>query len=472
MSSKPTAATPAVSWSSKQTLASRVDSDFDAFSAALSGEASGWFAPGSVSIARAPGRLDVMGGIADYSGSLVAEMPIADSAVCAAQPDPSGAVHVRTLSGGPGIESDVVLDPELFINPVSLLRHLRESPESRQWAGYVAGCVSILRAEGLIRRGMGARLLLRSDVPLGAGVSSSAAIEVAAMRALVDAFGIELDGLALARYCQRVENEIVDAPCGIMDQVTSALGQEGELLLLRCQPHTVEGTLRLPDGWSVFGIDSGVKHSVAGAGYTGVRVAASMGFKILADRAKQGFGGWLCNVGSERYRAITEAEVLPETLDGRSFLKAHGGILDTVVTVDPGISYPVRAATEHPIFEMERVTRFVECLRDGSDAAMAEAGSQMRGSHRSYSACGLGSDATDLLVELACDGAWKREVAGAKITGGGSGGTVCVLVRADSEAAASTGLAAAYQSKTGISPRVIRGTSPGAVQTPVRRRDV
>lgn len=451
---------------------SRVNSDFDAFSAALAGEASGWFASGRISVARAPGRLDVMGGIADYSGSLVAEMPIADAAVCGAQPDPGGTVTVRSLSAGAGIQSEIALDPELFINPVSLLRHLRESPESARWAGYVAGCVSILRAESLIPRGAGARLLLRSDVPLGAGVSSSAAIEVATMRALADSFGVDLDGLALASLCQRVENDIVDAPCGIMDQVTSALGQAGELLLLRCQQHTLEGTLRLPEGWSVFGIDSGVKHSVAGAGYTGVRVAAFMGFKMLADRSRSGFGGWLCNVGSERYQAITADNPLPETIDGRSFLAAHGGILDTVTRVEPDAEYPVRAATEHPIFEMERVERFVACLRDSTDGAMAEAGALMRGSHASYSACGLGSPATDLLVELACDGEWKSVVAGAKITGGGSGGTVCVLVRADAEDSVAAGLAARYREQTGIEPRVIRGTSPGAFHTPVQRHEV
>ncbi|MFM7321143.1 MAG: GHMP kinase, partial [Armatimonadota bacterium] len=247
---------------------------------------------------------------------------------------------------------------------------------------------------------------------------------------------------------------------------------EGELLLLRCDPHTVEGTLPVPDGWTVLGIDSGVKHSVAGAGYTGVRVAAFMGAKILSDRAGSGFGGWLCRVGSARYHELVAREPLPETLSGADFVARHGGILDTVTHVESDIAYPVRAATEHPIHEAERVERFVECLRDASPAAMSEAGACMRASHASYSACGLGAAETDLLMELACDGPGAGAVAGAKITGGGSGGTVCLLCRADDADRVARDVVEAYGRRTGLSARVVRGTSPGAMAVPVRRLSI
>jgi L-arabinokinase len=137
-----------------------------------------------------------------------------------------------------------------FVNPVSLHKHLFEGPENARWAGYAAGCVALLRAEGLIERNAGARLFVRSSVPLGAGVSSSAAVEVAAMRALCAAYNVELDPLLLARLCQRVENEVLDAPCGIMDQVTSALGEAGKLLALVCQPYRVQEFVR-PAAWLV-----------------------------------------------------------------------------------------------------------------------------------------------------------------------------------------------------------------------------
>jgi L-arabinokinase len=446
--------------------AETVDHDFARFEEAWRAQAADFFAVDApIVAARAPGRLDVMGGIADYSGSLVAELPIAAAAVAAVQADPTvgGAVRVRSLNAqAEGLIPEVTIPAEIFTNPVSLLRFVRESPAGLGWVGYVAGCVSILRAEGLIARGVGARILVRSEVPLGAGVSSSAAIEVATMRALTAAFGIPLDGLALARACQRVENEIVDAPCGIMDQVTSTLGESGRLLLLLCQPHTVQGTTTIPDGWRVVGIDSRVKHSVAGTGYTDVRVAAFMGYRILAARSGSGFGGYLCNVTPEDYARIVETQPLPEAVRGADFLAEYGGIYDTVTAVRPEATYPVRAATEHPIFENRRVRAFLEAL---SSDAFADAGQQMLAAHASYSACGLGTLETDLLVSLAMA---QPGVVGAKITGGGSGGTVCVLCRTEAEHPAVDAIAGGYTRQTGIVPRIIRGTSSGAMATAPR----
>ena len=443
--------------------------DFAAWDAARARDAAGFFPSGhTVHIARAPGRLDVMGGIADYSGSLVAEMPIAQAAVAGASVGGTfdGAVVVRSGNWREGgFAPEVVLPAHVFTNPVSLLRHLYDGPPAERWAGYVAGCISLLRADGLIGRSVGARVFVHSSVPLGAGVSSSAATEVATMRAVCAAFGVSMDGLTLARLCQRVENDIMDAPCGVMDQVTSALGAAGELLTILCQPYQIQGTAALPSGWSVFGIDSGVKHSVGGAAYGRVRVGAFMGYKIIADRSGSGFGGYLCNVSPDEYRAFLP-EGLPETMNGAAFLGKHGGIFDTVTTVDPAQTYPVRAAAEHAIHEMARVTRFVEYLKDGSDAALVSAGEQMYAAHASYSRCDLGSPETDLLVDLA-----RSEgdaVAGAKITGGGSGGTVCVLCRADAESDIAARLAQTYTERTGRTPRLIHGTSPGAMQTPIQ----
>jgi L-arabinokinase len=284
------------------------------------------------------------------------------------------------------------------------------------------------------------------------------------MRALCAAFGVEMDGLSLARLCQRVENDVMDAPCGIMDQVTAAFGESGKLLLLLCQPHQVQGTVTLPAGWSVFGIDSGVKHSVAGTAYTKTRIAAFMGFKMLADRAGSGFGGHLCNITPDIYAEISP-ERLPETMIGGEFLSVHGGIFDSVTSIESGEMYSVRAAAEHAIHENHRVRRFVENLRDGGDSAFREAGIHMAGAHASYSACALGSHETDLLIQLAAEIA---DVAGAKITGGGSGGTVCVLCRTDAEPEIAQTLASRYEQRTGNKPRLIRGTSPGALATPPR----
>ena len=419
-----------------------------------------------IHVARAPGRLDVMGGIADYSGSLVAEMPLAQAAVVGAQAGGTSEAQVIVHSANAQAENlapEVVLPAHLFVNPVSLLRFVRDSPHEAQWAGYAAGCFALLRAEGLVPKNIGARLLVRSTVPLGAGVSSSAAIEVASMRALCSAFGVPMDGLTLARLCQRVENDVMDAPCGVMDQVTSALGQAGNLLALLCQPYQIQESVPVPLNAACFGIDSQIKHSVAGAAYGRVRVGAFMGYKILADRAKNGFGGYLCNLSPDEYRALLP-ERLPETMHGAEFLSSHSGIFDTVTTVNPAETYPVRASTEHAINEMQRVRAFLAAFQTGTPDALADAGTLMGQSHQSYSACGLGSPETDFLVRLALDaGAY-----GAKITGGGSGGTVCVLCPEEKQDEIAQTVCAAYHAETGKGGRIISGSSPGAMHTPVR----
>jgi hypothetical protein len=153
MSVQNTAMTPSSSFSP----ASLVEADFAGWEAARRREAPAFFAaPGApVCVARAPGRLDVMGGIADYSGSLVAEMPIAQAALVGAQRDDGaggGTVTVRSGNAAEnGLAPEVVLPAELFVNPVSLLKHLRSGPAEERWAGYAAGCLALLRAEGSCR---------------------------------------------------------------------------------------------------------------------------------------------------------------------------------------------------------------------------------------------------------------------------------------------------------------------------------
>ena len=444
--------------------------DFADFERLLRQDGPGLFATGGgpIFIARAPGRLDVMGGMTDYSGGLVVLFPIGPAALVAAQRDDTGggAVRVRSANAPDAdLAPEVTLPADAFVNPTALLKLLREGPAEARWAGYVAGSLALLRAEGLVPRGAGARFFLHSSVPMRAGLASSAAVAVASLRALCAAFGVEMDALLLARLCQRVENDVMDVPGGITEPVGSALGEEGRLLRLLCQPYQIQGALPMPAGWSVFGIDSGVRASDDGSAYRRARVAAFMGYKMLADRAGSGFGGYLCNVSPDEYRGLYPNR-LPETLSGAVFLGAHGGIFDTATTVEPGEAYPVRAGTEHAIFEMERVRRFLESLEAGGEAAVHGAGEQMTASHASYTACGLGAPETDLLVDLAR--ARGAEVAGARVTGAGGGGTVAVLVRADAEEATAQSIAGEYERRTGNRPRLIRGTSPGAFGTEVR----
>jgi len=252
---------------------------------------------------------------------------------------------------------------------------------------------------------------------------------------------------------------------------------------LLCQPAEFRGTVPLPDNLRLWGIDSGIRHAVTGAHYGAVRVGAFMGYRILAKLA--GFAvhagdreghvrvddsrwyGYLANVGSDTFRRF--ASDIPETLDGGEFLARYQGTTDLVTRVDASRPYAVRTPTAHPIHEHERVMEWARELAEPSVNAL-RLGELMYQSHASYSACGLGSDGTDRLVALAREAGTARGIYGAKITGGGSGGTVAILGDAG---AGDTVLAIArrYSQHAGRDTYVFEGSSPGAARVGAIRLD-
>jgi galactose-1-phosphate uridylyltransferase (family 1) len=442
-----------------------------------------FFAPGrAVAIGRAPGRLDVMGGIADYSGSLVLQLPLREAALVAAQEADDGEVRVVSLAPeAGGAAREVRLTPAEFRalqegGYADACRWFRRDPAAA-WAAYVVGVLLVLAREGGARFERGLRLLVDSRVPEGKGVSSSAALEVATMQAVARLAGDAIDGAELARLCQRVENFVVGAPCGIMDQMTAALGRADHLLALLCQPAEVRGFVPVPPAVAFWGIDSGIRHAVSGSDYTAVRTGAFMGYRILAELAglrPAGPGpdgvlrfedpqwkGYLANLTPDEWEG-RYAGRLPEEMRGDECLGRYGGTTDPVTRVDPGRTYAVRRPTAHPVHEHARVRRFADLLAGALDeAALGEMGRLMAESHASYSACGLGSDGTDRLVELVQEAGPAAGLYGAKITGGGSGGTVAVLGRVEAGAAVAA-VARRYREEAGRGGYVFAGSSPGA----------
>lgn len=466
-------------------------------------EARGLFDPDRpLVVTRAPGRLDVMGGIADYSGSLVLQLPIREAAHVALQRDPDPVLHVVSLGADAnGRSASCTL-------PLAHFRHdgaagaasyeaareyFRRDPR-QAWAAYAAGAFLVLTRERGIRFSEGARVLIASEVPEGKGVSSSAAVEVATMQAVAAAWDIHLEPREVALLCQTVENRVVGAPCGVMDQMTSACGQVDRLLALLCQPAEIQGTVPVPEEIAFWGIDSGVRHSVSGADYGSVRLGAFMGRRILADSLRAlpdgGWNGFLAGVSPSEFEQHL-ARHLPDRITGAEFLERYGDTADPVTRVDPTRSYAVRVPTAHPIYEHFRVQVFAALLQgDAAPWASAAAdppqrppnaqrrtpnaqrlellGELMYQSHASYSACGLGSEATDDLVWRVREAGPEQGLYGAKITGGGSGGTVAVLARRGAEEAVRE-VARQYARHTGRHPYLFSGSSPGAAAFGWRR---
>ena len=409
-------------------------------------------------IARAPGRLDVMGGIADYSGARVLELPLACATSAFVQARDAPRCEIMSLRAGRGDFFSMDLP---LAAPAELAAWFRKRDADR-WAAYVIGVVQALLPNGATT---GLQILIDSTVPEGRGVASSAALEVAAATAVAATCGISVSPVDLAALCQRVENEIVGAPCGIMDQMTSACGKKDRLLQLHCQPGTIEGHLGVPAGYRFYGIDSGVSHAVAGADYGTIRTAAFMGLRIL-NTDTSWHGRYLADLTPSQFAELGRA--LPETMSGAEFVARYGGTSDTATGVLADRRYPVRRAAAHPVHEQQRVDQFAKLLHAlpvRPDVAR-ELGELMYASHESYSACGLGSDGTDRLVAGVKASGPEHGLFGAKITGGGSGGTVAVFGRGDAEGVVRQ-IATRHAAETGRETRVLSEAGPGAAETGV-----
>ena len=411
----------------------------------------------TIHTATAPGRLDVMGGIADYSGSLVLEMPIDRATTCslALRADRRLRIH-STIAATLGWCDSIEVKIDDFLNGSGqpeykkVKRVLSKIPNSN-WAAYVIGCVLVLMQEKRARF-KGGDFWIESSLPPGKGVSASAAIEVAVMASLSKALHLNLKKTELPMLCQKAENLVVGAPCGLMDQLTSYLGQKNHLLPIVCQPAALQESLAIPRNIHFIGIDSGVRHAVSGSSYTNVRVAAFMGYSIIAryegastaelmrtrganDCSKLPYHGYLANIPISAFEQ-TYRKILPSRILGRDFLNEFGNTIDAVTAVQKSVRYDVLACTLHPIYENHRTRLFMQLLialnqepskQSYRTEVLKLLGELMLQSHASYSACGLGNEVTDRIVTLARAAGSAQGIYGAKITGGGSGGTVCLL---------------------------------------------
>jgi galactokinase len=447
-----------------------------------SAAAHAFFEPGKpVWVARAPGRLDVMGGNVDYTGGMVLQSLLREAVWAAVQPRDDDAIHILNPGAAQfGWKAHLELKVGDLRGPQEL-RFLSERDPALRWSCYVLGALYYLKQHRGWGRQGGMDLFLASDLPPNRGVSSSAALEIATLKAASAAQGDSLDGIALATAGQWVENIVVGAACGIMDQAAIVLGEEDRLLPILCQPCQPFPSMTLPTGIQIWGIDSMVSRSTTGAAYERARAAAFLGYKLICLRegvdivpeAMDGiprwtdsrWNGYLSNVAPSEFRSRYE-RWLPETITGREFVARAGEHVDPFTTIDPGTEYPVRAAVRYAVEEHFRV-RTVNTLLgtewDGSDDTLRLLGELLCQSHAAYAECGLGSEACDELVARAL----KAGFPGAKMTGGGAGGVVAILGRSEDRSMIHR-IAQEYGAERSAMPHIFEGSSNGTEMSGVR----
>ncbi len=336
--------------------------------AAVGGHYKATFGTDPEALAHAPGRVNLLGEHTDYNGGFVLPMPLVlGTAVALGQGGAPGTLAVTSATFD-GVET----------------RSLDEAATG-SWTDYVLG--SVLQVLADRRPETGLRLAITTDLPVGSGLSSSAAVEIATMRAANEIFDLGLSAVDMAKLARKAENDFVGMPCGIMDQYSVSVGEPGSAVFLdtRSLVSTVTAT---PDSHNFVVIHSGVTHKLTDDGYAQrvrecAAACAEMCVEILSDL----------------------------TLDD----------LDRIATLPD----PLDKRAKHIVTENDRVRRGALALSDGDTATFARL---MVESHRSQrDDYAVSVPEVDALV----DGALAAGADGARLTGGGFGGSVVAFVAAD-----------------------------------------
>lgn len=315
--------------------------------------------------AQAPGRVNLLGEHTDYNDGFVFPTPLVYQTHVEASP----CEHVEAYA-------------ERFGEFRS--RELGEGAQG-DWLDYVAGCVWALRQAGYAVGGL--KAYITSQVPAVGGLSSSAALEVAVIRALRELYRLPLDDVQIALLAQKAEVEYVGVRCGIMDQMAASAGRLGQALFL--DTRSLESRLvPLPEGYRVVVLDSGVPRRLAESGYNTRRAECEEAARLLGVKA-------LRDVGPQD---LPRVEALPE---------------------------PVNRRARHVVTENARVLEGLEALRRGD---VQRFGELMYASHASLrDDYEVSIPELDELVEVAC----KHGAIGARLTGAGFGGAAVALIKAE-----------------------------------------
>lgn len=357
-------------------------------------------------LGRAPGRVNLMGEHVDYNDGCVLPVAIDRTVYIAFCPSGQDRSTIRAVD----------LKSEIELDPLSLAA--RKDAAGRKlpgWALYPAGVQQSILTEDLAAPGILA--VFSSDVPRGAGLSSSAAVELAFMKAWQTCGGWDSPAPGLAVMAQRAESQYVGVHCGIMDQYASAYGRQGHAIYLDCRDLTSRAVV-LPPDYSVVIADSGVHHSLAAGAYNDRRAACEEAVRILS--------GYLPGI-----RALRDVSV--------AAFEEHARLLPE----------PIRRAARHVVYEIERTGRAVASLEAGDVVAFGKA---MLESHVSLrDDYQVSCTELDTLVRIAVE---LSGCLGARLTGAGFGGcTVNLIQKAQAEEFMAE-LKHRYQSQTGILSKV------------------
>ena len=432
-------------------------------------------------VVRAPGRLDVMGGIADYTGALALTMTTEDHLLVGAQLRADGEVHIAILDD---LNTEQVEHIRFTFDDLVCAADTRHPSEAADRAlgdnhSVLSRCVfgalvELVRNKTLADSQDGLTIAVGSTMTGHTDCGLYGALAAGVLVVTTRATGGPVAWEQAAESCRRVENEWAGILSGGADAVCSLVGEPYNITPVRCDPFDCGASIQLPTDLALIGIDSGVAGDTATEKYHQVRTTTLMGCVLIDCIIRHDgtrlpdFNGKLARISVSDYVEMFR-DRLPTKLKGKIFLDRFGQSPDVRLQIDPNAMYKIRSRCEHHIYENARAHQFGESLsraiRLGDNGILEKTGELMYASHWSYGQrCGLGSVETDLLVNLIRQRGAEHDIFGAKVTGRGCGGVVVVLMKTSSRAKDALGGALEeYTNQTDRQVRLIEGSSPGAL---------
>lgn len=350
--------------------------------------------------ATAPGRVNLIGEHTDYSEGYVLPMAIERQTTMVAAPRMDRMIVVRST----GVDEVV----EVSLDELK--------PMDDHWGNYIAGPIAVA-AEHDLQLTQGFDAYLDSTVPFGSGLSSSASLEVATITLIEALTGQSIDPIKKALAAQEAEHRFPNVPCGIMDQFISAMGQEGNALLIDCRSHETRAVPLIDPAITVLIMNSNVKHALTGGEYAERRTqcetaAQTLGVSVLRDAT------------------LDQVEAHQEKLGGVVYRRAR-----------------------HVVTENQRTLDFESALQAGD---LTKAGQLMFASHQSLrDDFEVSCPELDVLVDLAAELTGTGGLIGSRMTGGGFGGCTVSLVQTEKAERIANALAEVYKEKTGIDASIL-----------------
>lgn len=432
-------------------------------------------------VSRAPGRLDVMGGIADTTGSRLVAATLQAGAVIAVQPADEAQFRCVVLDPRTNEIFEDVRAPLDASAGAATFDDLTGEPFSAarcSLAGILAQRAS--RDASVPIGDAGWTVAVWPTAPLGGGAGASAAIYVALGRAIAALRGESVNAADLVRTSRQAQFRYFNLPAGPMDAMVSLHGRANGLVQFVADASATVEPLAVPEGTRLVGIDSQKRHDRAADKYREVFVSSAMGRRIIEAILRANphtMETPIRNLADvqpvefvERFR-----DLLPTRLRGRDYVRQFGETVVDGCRIDETAVYKVRSRAEHHVYENQRVHEFIAALsrarNTGSAEALLQAGELMYSSHWSYGQrCGLGSIETDLLVNLLRERGAGGGIYGARVSGGGAGGMVTVFCAERPETIdAIDSVLDDYRTRTGLDPVVHETGGDGAIHASVRR---